>query len=251
MVNMASTGSQDRIVRLLLGAAGALLERGETGRAGTLIEEALRLSQEEAQPALIAAARASQGVLARVQGDLPAADQHLHEALALRQGLSDPIGIARALGDLGRVHLDAGRAQEAAGCLDEAMGITAGLEPGRTRAEVLEHGGLVHARLGDPERAARCFEEALAVYERLGDAVAAARIRAASDGIGPGERTSVLDSELMSLERSRLVNALEAEGWNQSRAARKLGVTETRVRNLMRRHGLRPRNRRGRPRKTG
>ena len=60
----------------------------------------------------------------------------------------------------------------------------------------------------------------------------------------------VVRVNLGDLEIVRLIEALDAEAWNQSRAARRLGVTETRVRNLMRRHGLRPRNRRGRPRKA-
>jgi hypothetical protein len=44
-----------------------------------------------------------------------------------------------------------------------------------------------------------------------------------------------------------LMAALEGAGYNQALAARLLSVTETRVRNMMRRHKIVPKNGRGRP----
>ena len=118
--------------------------------------------------------------------------------------------------------------------------------------EVLEQAGHLHENLGSPDQAEECFAGALEIYEDLGDAIAVARIRAhwqKSEAASAPDKG--LDEELGELERHRLLQALDAEAWNQSRAARRLGVTETRVRNLMRRHALKPRNRRGRPRKSG
>lgn len=192
---------------------------------------------------------ASRGVLERIEGDLDAAARSLDEALRLRRQATDSLGTARALGDLSRVHMETGRIDEASRCLEEAMELTAHVEPGRTRAEILEHAGNLHAREGEEDRARACFEEAHRIYEQLGDRGAATRLLGALDLIAATGARRSLDDEILAIERERLVAALDAEAWNQSRAARRLGVTETRVRNLMRRHGLRSRNRRGRPRK--
>jgi transcriptional regulator with GAF, ATPase, and Fis domain len=163
--------------------------------------------------------------------------------------MDDRIGLARALGDLAGVELAAGRPEQASNRVEEAMGLTTESQPGRTRAEVLMHAAHVHARLGDEDRAQAFLREAEDIYEQIGDEFGLAEIR--SQVMNLGGRPNDLDEELGRMERSRLLNALERENWNQSRAARLLGVTETRVRNLMRRHGLTPRNRRGRPRKSG
>lgn len=211
--------------------------------------EALELAEGEHQTAWVAAARASLGVLERDEGNLEAADAQLQHAMRLRRENADRIGLARALGDLAGVHLDAGRAEDATNCIGEAMAISTEIDRGRTRAEVLEQGGLVHAHLGDRARALDCFAESEEIYRALGDLASARRVRIHAEHLNAGENGKDLDGEITAIERSRLLNALEGEGWNQSRAARRLGVTETRVRNLMRRHGLKPRNRRGRPRK--
>jgi tetratricopeptide (TPR) repeat protein len=244
--------TQERFVRLLLDGALVHRERGQTQRAEVLLSEALDLSRKEQKPELMAATLACQGVLERQRGNLEAAAERLQEAISLRRSVSDSFGIARALGDLGGVHLEAGRQADAYRCIEEALGLTAPLEPGRTRAEVLEQAGCLHEKLGSPDRASECFADALEIYEGMGDVVAIARVRSRQGrGQTPPAPRRNLDEELGEIERRRLIEALDAETWNQSRAARRLGVTETRVRNLMRRHGLRPRNRRGRPRKTG
>lgn len=247
---MPDTRTQGKVVRLLLDAAGALGERGDRVRAGTLLDEAFRLSQENGESGLTAAVRASQGALERNRGDLESAIRYLREAIEIRRTVSDNLGVARALGDLGLAYLDAGKPAEAEQSLKEALDLSSHVEPGRTRAEVLEHGAMIYQRSSDVEQARDLFQQALEVYERLGDSTSADRVQSEIEhlrhnGHGPG-----LDEELSALEKDRLLGALEAEGWNQSRAARRLGVTETRVRNLMRRHGFRSRNRRGRPRKA-
>jgi len=250
---MSYTWTQERMVRLLLDAALAHRVRGDRARAKELLDEALELSRSERQASWLAAVRASQGVLARMEGDLEAAGEHLREALEIRRSIADRIGQARALGDLAAVHLAGGDLQSASHFIDEAIAISSASEPGRTRAEVLEHGAQVHARLGDRARARVLLEEARRVYERLGDTMSREQIDHRLRDLSGHEIVSSgadLDGQLAQIERTRLLDALEQEAWNQSRAARRLGVTETRVRNLMRRHGLRPRNRRGRPRKS-
>jgi tetratricopeptide (TPR) repeat protein len=247
---MPNAWTQEKLVRLLLDAALAHRVRGERGRARTLLTEALEVAEGEKQPTWIAAARASLGVLERDEGNYDAAGSELGKALQLRRETADRIGLARALGDLAGVHLNAGRAHDASSCVKEALEISSGLDRGRTRAEVLEQGGLVHAHLGDRSRALSCLQESEEVYRALGDLAAAQRVGVEIEGLGHVEGGTDLDTQITAIERSRLMGALEAEAWNQSRAARRLGVTETRVRNLMRRHGLKPRNRRGRPRKA-
>ena len=54
--------------------------------------------------------------------------------------------------------------------------------------------------------------------------------------IQPGE---TLESRLMDLEATLVREALEAESWNQSAAARRLGVTESKIRNRMKQFGIR------------
>lgn len=247
---MSDSRTQGKIVSLLLDAAGALRERGDVGRAGALLDEAFRLSQEGPDTGLTASVRASQGALERIRGDLDSAVRFLREAIEIRKTASDSLGVARALSDLGLVHVEAGRADEAEQSLKEALELSSNVEPGRTRAEVLEHGAMIYQRSSDVERARSLYQQALEVYERLGDAAATARVQSEIEHLRLNGHEPGLDEELSALERNRLLDALEAEGWNQSRAARRLGVTETRVRNLMRRHGLRSRNRRGRPRKA-
>jgi len=247
---MPETKTPERIVRLLLDAAIALREQGDERRAGALLDEAHRLSKDGSPAALTAAVRASQGVLERIQGDLESAGRHLNDAIEMRRENSDHLGVARALSDLGLVHMEAGRLGEAERAFEEALEISAQSEPGRTRAEVLEHGAIIHQRRADLEKARELFQRALELYRRLGDTTAAARVRSELERLNVAGKGPGLDDAMSALERDRLMDALEAEGWNQSRAARRLGVTETRVRNLMQRHGLRSRNRRGRPRKA-
>lgn len=54
--------------------------------------------------------------------------------------------------------------------------------------------------------------------------------------IRPGE---TLESRLMDVEATLIRAALEAEGWNQSGAARRLGITESKIRNRMKQYGIR------------
>ncbi len=246
---MTNAWTQERRLRLLLDAAVTHRVRGDRNHARGLLTEALEIAEGEKQTAWVAAARASLGVLERDEGNLEAAGTQLRRATQLRRENADRIGLARALGDLAGVHLDAGRASDASSCIGEAMEISSSIDRGRTKAEVLEQAGLVNAHLGDSARALSFFEESEQIYRALGDRAAAQRVRLELDRLGPSRTGNDLDAEIVAIERSRLLSALEGEGWNQSRAARRLGVTETRVRNLMRRHDLKPRNRRGRPRK--
>jgi DNA-binding NtrC family response regulator len=43
----------------------------------------------------------------------------------------------------------------------------------------------------------------------------------------------------MDVEATLIRAALEAEGWNQSGAARRLGITESKIRNRMKQYGIR------------
>lgn len=246
---MAEDWTQERIVRLLLDAARAYRERGDLEQVETWLREAADLAASADRPALQAAVRASQGALERTRGNLQAANDHLTAVIDIRRRIDDPAGLARALGDLGRVHLDAGRLDQASACTDESAQIIDRVEPGRGAAEALEAGAEVQERAGQIDRAKAYLERAAEIYLQLGDRLAQGRVAERLRLLASHAEPASLDREVDTLEQTRLLQALEEEHWNQSRAARRLGVTETRVRNLMRKHGLRSRNRRGRPRK--
>jgi tetratricopeptide (TPR) repeat protein len=244
------------MARLYLDAASAHRARGDAARARDLLAEAQELISTMEDPRLSAALNASLGVVERESGELGQAHAHLLEAVSLRRGLGDRHGIARALADLARVALEAGNREEASEYAEEALRVSEDLDPGRTRAEVLEHAGRIHLARGDAARAVPTLQQALVLYEKMGDPMAHLRVQDVLARTGSPDHTVkprgphlTLDEEMETVERQRLMEALVAESWNQSRAARRLGVTETRVRNLMRRHVVPPKNKRGRPRK--
>jgi len=91
----------------------------------------------------------------------------------------------------------------------------------------------------------------VALQDRRGSAPHAAgdarRDGARAEGLSPVSEMrpgETLESRLMDLEARLVRSALEACDWNQSEAARRLGVTETKVRNRMKRFGIRPPSRR-------
>ncbi len=58
---------------------------------------------------------------------------------------------------------------------------------------------------------------------------------------GSGERSGgSLQSEMDRLERDLIVQALEEAQWNRSEAARRLGTTESKIRQRMKKHGIQP-----------
>jgi DNA-binding NtrC family response regulator len=75
-----------------------------------------------------------------------------------------------------------------------------------------------------------------------------ARLRESAEAAVPREGESAqllkpgetLDARLMAVEGQLIRRALVVAGWNQSQAARLLGMTETRMRHRMRRYGAHP-----------
>jgi len=61
-------------------------------------------------------------------------------------------------------------------------------------------------------------------------------VAAGAQGLRPGE---TMEARLRDVEAALIRGTLEATDWNQSAAARRLGVTETKVRNRMRQYGIR------------
>jgi transposase len=66
------------------------------------------------------------------------------------------------------------------------------------------------------------------------------------EGVSPAIN---FDAQARETEKKSILAALEAAQYNQSHAARLLGVSEGRIRTLMRRHDISPQRGRGRPRK--
>ncbi|MBZ0266869.1 sigma-54 dependent transcriptional regulator, partial [bacterium] len=63
-------------------------------------------------------------------------------------------------------------------------------------------------------------------------------IRSWSDAAARGGGS--LQSEMDRVERDLIVRALEDAGWNRSEAARRLGTTESKIRQRMKKHGIAP-----------
>jgi transcriptional regulator with GAF, ATPase, and Fis domain len=114
-------------------------------------------------------------------------------------------------------------------------------------------------------RELRNLLEYLVAMNREGRITAAdlpARIREAAEAASPVDETEsagllkpgeTLDARLMAVEGQLIRRALVLSGWNQSQAARLLGMTETRMRHRMRRYGAQSQDgsgKRSRPRKS-
>ncbi|MBI5835728.1 MAG: helix-turn-helix domain-containing protein [Candidatus Eisenbacteria bacterium] len=150
------------------------------------------------------------GVLHARAGDAPAAESCFLGALELARAAGDPWQEAACVGHLTLLLLQAGRVEECARLHGEWTVHLAGegADPAAAFRE-LGHGGPPHAEGGG----------ALAgLSEAIAEPPLPARVAAA--------------------ESALLRQTLEGVAWNQSRAARVLGISEQSVRYKMRKHGI-------------
>jgi two-component system response regulator HydG len=145
-------------------------------------------------------------------GDIPELIHHFLRELSGRQGVPVPQMSADAV-DVLRRHPWPGNVRE----LRNVVEFLFTMSPGRT---------ITLAQI--PERVRVAAEQAAAT--------------GAEDRGLPGtsllRRGETLDARLLSLEGELIRKALERCGWNQSQAARMLGITETRIRHRMKRYGV-------------
>ncbi len=109
------------------------------------------------------------GMLARSQGDYPAAETWFDEALRRARSHDDPGAAAAALNNLGNVALSRGDHRRAAGLFEESLAASRALNDPRRQAAALSNLGAVAHYLGELDRAEASYVEALSIWKREGD----------------------------------------------------------------------------------
>jgi tetratricopeptide (TPR) repeat protein len=182
------------------------LEQGDSGRAETLLAEALVLLRELGDKQGVAEALANLGTATWARGDGVRAVALLEESLALKRDLGDRQGMAYVLGSLGTMALEQGEFARAAALLGEVITVLHQLEDRHGMAAALEGIAYVAA-------AQRHFD----VAARLGGAAAALR-----DAIGaplPPADTARHDRHLSEIQQhlgEAMFERLWSAGWSLS-----------------------------------
>jgi len=125
--------------------------------------EAGRPTQERAKALNVA------GVLARHQGDYPAARVLHEESLAISRQLGDRTGMARSLNNLGNVAMEQGDVAAARVPHEESLAISRVLADKQGIARSLNNLGIVTREQGDLAAARAMFEESLAISRDQGN----------------------------------------------------------------------------------
>jgi predicted ATPase/class 3 adenylate cyclase len=136
---------------------------GDLDAARALLEESAAICREVGSDSRLAAALTNLGQAESDAGNLGRAAQVLQEALAIDQKQGDMLGVALDQQSLAGVHLRAGRARQARDLLSDMAGYV--------------------ASSGDPELLATTLEMAAAATAGLGQALRAARIAGAAEGV--------------------------------------------------------------------
>jgi DNA-binding NtrC family response regulator len=83
-------------------------------------------------------------------------------------------------------------------------------------------------------------------WEQIPEAIRSGAARGEPGAAGPASagtmqlrRGETMEARLQEVEAALIRSTLEAEDWNQSAAARRLGITESKVRNRMKQYGIR------------
>jgi len=164
----ARSGAPDGGAAARQGLGMLYLAQGNTARAGTLLDAALRAQTAVRDGRSAAVTRMALGSVAAQAGDTVQARGHLTVAGAEFARLSDPIGGAAALNQLAELESGAGRFAAAESLYRAALGrLGARLAPD---VSWRLHSGLaaVRGRLGGAEEAARELRASIADIERVG-----------------------------------------------------------------------------------
>lgn len=176
---------------------------GEYEAASTLLEEAIELRRKLGEAASLARSLDALGVVRRRLGELDQAAELHEQSLAIRREIGEPRGIALSLMHLGQVARYRGDCERARELIEQALEIRHEVEDRFGIAICLNALADVERALGNGKRALQLYREALQMQRRIGvndgladsllgisalvlergDAAAAARLLAASDGL--------------------------------------------------------------------
>ena len=109
------------------------------------------------------------GVMARLQGDYPAAQSHLKESLALSEQLENKIGVANSLNNLGSIAIDQGDFPSARAFIENSLIFFREIENKAGIASSLNVLGVVALCQCDYLSARKYCEESLAISRELKD----------------------------------------------------------------------------------
>lgn len=129
----------------------------------------LELTKNTARQAEHAEALNLAGLLARYQGDYPAALKYIGESLAIRQELGERNEIADSSANLGFVLLQQGDYPRSYSMYTQCLDIYKLLENQQGIADAKSHLGLIAFYQGDYSTAVSMTEESLAIWQELGD----------------------------------------------------------------------------------
>ena len=114
-------GNLPLLARLYASRAEPLIHLAELGRARKSLARARDLAEQVSDAVGGAAVERFSGVIARLEGDLPAAERHLQRALEIAAAGGAELELAQAIGSLATVRALQGRPAEERGLLEEAL----------------------------------------------------------------------------------------------------------------------------------
>jgi tetratricopeptide (TPR) repeat protein len=155
--------------RALLVAGSIAGVQGERTTAQALCEEALEISREIGDPALIQIAAGALGCVLQGRGELDRAERLFQERLAIARDLGDRWSVSCVLNDLGNLALSRGEHEEARAFQEESLAIRRERGDWRGISSVFTNLGILAAARGDFEGARTFIQEALVIGRELGD----------------------------------------------------------------------------------
>ncbi len=155
-------------LRLATAVAEYWAIRGHLSEGRRWLTQALAVEQQAA-PALRAAALSAAGKLATRQGDYPAARSLFEQAVVLFKALEDGPALSRAVRSLGIVADNEGNSELARAQYQESLDLSRDCADPRGVAAALTNLGLLAAEAGDAARARQLYEEGLMRAREIGD----------------------------------------------------------------------------------
>lgn len=171
-----------------LQAAGNLARmQGEIERAQEHLEACLLLQREHGSPTELAHALNYLAALLGQRGEPQRAIALAEEALPLFQESGELRGLALTLGTLGELTFTVGDSQQSSQHLEAALAVARQIGDTHSIAITLNNLGEALRTLGQLERAAECFEESLGIFRELGAAHGVAYLLANLGDIARGQ----------------------------------------------------------------
>jgi predicted ATPase/DNA-binding SARP family transcriptional activator len=150
---------------VLANHASALRSLGDPAAARDLLDEALALWRELADPPGIGLALNQLGNLGRSVGEHVLAREWLEEALQIRRELGDRRGTGVTMGNLGLLAAAAGEADRGRALLGDALVLFERTDDGPAQAGALQNLANLELGAGRRERARDLLEQSLALWE--------------------------------------------------------------------------------------